>query len=63
MGCAASLTGQSSGIVIDSKALEADQLTIPSGTAVVVGLVFLLAVPVGLLVAGAAVTILREVSG
>ena len=60
VGCAASLTGQSSDIVIDSKALEADQLTIPSGTATVVGLVFLLAVPVGLLVAGAAVTIRRR---
>ena len=60
VGCAASLTGQSSDIVIDSKALEADQLTIPTGTATVMGLVFLLAVPVGLLVAGAAVTIRRR---
>ena len=60
VGCAASLTGQSSDIVIDSKAREADQLTIPTGTATVMGLVFLLAVPVGLLVAGAAVTIRRR---
>ena len=60
VGCAASLTGQSSDIVIDSKALEADQLTIPTGTATMMGLVFLLAVPVGLLVAGAAVTIRRR---
>ena len=44
----------------DRVGLEADQLAIPSGTATVVGLVFLLAVPVGLLVAGAAVTIRRR---
>lgn len=60
VGCAASLTGQSSDILIDAKALEADQLTIPAGTATVVGLVFLLAVPAGLLIAGAVVTIRRR---
>lgn len=60
VGCAASLTGQSSDILIDAKALEADQLTIPAGTATVVGLVFLLAVPAGLLIAGAVVTVRRR---
>lgn len=60
VGCAASLTGQSSDILIDSKALEADQLTIPAGTATVVGLVFLLVVPAGLLITGAVVTIRRR---
>ena len=60
VGCAASLTGQSSDILIDAKALEADQLTIPAGTATVVGLVFLLAVPAGLLIAGSVVTIRRR---
>ncbi len=60
VGCAASLTGQSSDILIDAKALEADQLAIPAGTATVVGLVFLLAVPAGLLIAGAVVTIRRR---
>ena len=60
VGCAASLTGQSSDILIGAKALEADQLTIPAGTATVVGLVFLLAVPAGLLIAGAVVTIRRR---
>lgn len=60
VGCAASLTGQSSDILIDSKALEADQITIPAGTATAVGLIFLLVVPVGLLVTGAVVTIRRR---
>ena len=60
MGCAASLTGQSSDILIESKALEADQLVIPARTAAAVGLVFLALVPVGLLIAGAVVTIRRR---
>lgn len=60
VGCAASLTGQSSDILIDAKALEADQLTIPAGIATGVGLVFLLVVPAGLLIAGAVVTIRRR---
>ena len=60
VGCAASLTGQSSGILIESKALEADQLVIPARTAAAVGLVFLALVPAGLLVAGAVVTIRRR---
>lgn len=60
VGCAASLTGQSSDILIESKALEADQLVIPAGTAAAVGLVFLILLPVGLLAAGAVVTICRR---
>ena len=60
VGCAASLTGQSSDILIESKALEADQLVIPARTAAAVGLVFLALVPVGLLIAGAVVTIRRR---
>ena len=52
VGCAASLTGQSSDILIESKTLEADQLVIPARTAAAVGLVFLALVPVGLLIAG-----------
>ena len=60
VGCAASLTGPSRGILIESKALEADQLVIPARTAAAVGLVFLALVPAGLLVAGAVVTIRRR---
>ena len=60
VGCAASLTGQSSDILIDAKALEADQLTISAGTASTLGLVFLVVVPAALLIAGAVVTIRRR---
>ena len=60
VGCAASLTGQSSGVLIASKALEADQLLIPARTAAAVGLVFLAALPLGLLAAGAVVTVRRR---
>ena len=60
VGCAASLTGQSSDILIDSKALEADLLTIPAGVVAPLGLTFLLVIPAGLLIAGAVVTIRRR---
>lgn len=60
LGCAASLTGQSSSILIDAKALEADQLTVPSGTVSVLGLLFVVLLPAAVLIAGAVVTILRR---
>ena len=60
LGCAASLTGQSSGLLIDSKALEAELLTISTGTASSLGLTFVILIPAALLVAGAVVTILRR---
>lgn len=60
LGCAASLTGQSSSILIEGKSLSEDRLTIPSGTASTLGLVFVIVVPAALLVTGAAVTIARR---
>ena len=60
LGCAASLTGQSSSILIESKALEADQLTIPGGVASILGLVFVILIPAVLLVVGAVVSIRRR---
>ena len=60
VGCAAALTGQSGGLLIESKALEADQLVLPARTAAAVGLTFLAVIPVGLLAAGAVVTIRRR---
>lgn len=60
MGCAASLTGQSSSILIESKALEADQLTIPGGVASILGLVFVILIPAVLLIVGAVVSIRRR---
>lgn len=60
LGCAASLTGQSSSILIESKALEADQLTIPGGVASILGLVFVILIPAVLLIVGAVVSIRRR---
>ena len=60
VGCAASLAGQRSDLVIDPKAMEAALLTIPAGTAAAAGITFLLAVPVGLLAAGAVVSLRRR---
>lgn len=60
LGCAASLTGQSSSILIASKALEADTLTVPSGVVSGLGLLFVILVPAVLLVVGAAVAITRR---
>ena len=60
VGCAASLAGQRSDLVIDPKAMEAALLTIPAGMAAAAGITFLLAVPVGLLAAGAVVSLRRR---
>ncbi len=60
VGCAASLTGQSGDLLIESKALEADQLVIPGGTTRALGLCFILLLPAALLVIGAVVTIRRR---
>lgn len=60
LGCAASLTGQSSSILIAAKALEADTLTISSGVVSALGLVFVIVLPAALLLAGAVVTISRR---
>lgn len=60
LGCAASLTGQSSSLLIESKALEADQLTLSGSTVSALGAVFVLLIPAGVLAAGAVVTIRRR---
>ena len=59
-GCAAVLAGRSSGILIESKALEAEQMVIPAGAASALGLCFILILPAGLLAAGAAVVLRRR---
>ncbi len=60
LGCAASLAGQSSSILIEAKALEAERLTVPTGTASALGLVFVIVLPAALLLTGAVVTISRR---
>lgn len=59
-GCAASLTGQSSGILIETKALEAAPITVAASTATALGLVFLLVLPAAVLIAGVTVVLLRR---
>ncbi len=58
--CAASLTGQSSDILIAAKSLEGDQLTISSATAAAAGGVFLVVLPAAVLIGGAVVTLRRR---
>lgn len=60
LGCAASLTGQSSSILIESKALEADQLTLSGSLVSALGAVFVLLIPAAVLGVGAVVTIRRR---
>ena len=60
VSCAASLTGQAEGIVVQPKELEAARLAIPAAAASALGLAFLLATPAALLAAGAAITIRRR---
>ena len=59
-GCASSLAGQVSGVLIDSKALEAAPISVSSGQAAVLGLVFIIILPAALLAVGAIVVILRR---
>ncbi len=57
-GCAASLVGQD--ILIDTKALEAEPITVPGSTAAALGLTFVFVLPAAVLIAGAVVVLLRR---
>lgn len=59
-GCAASLTGQSSSILLESKALEAEPITVSGSVSAILGLLFVIVLPAAVLVAGAVVVILRR---
>ena len=59
-GCAASLAGQSSSILIDTKALEATPITVPASAAMTLALIFVFVLPAAVLVAGVAVVLLRR---
>ena len=59
-GCAASLAGQESAVLIDSKALEAAPLEVPSIAASTLGLLFVIVLPAALLAVGAVVVVLRR---
>ena len=59
-GCASSLAGQVSTVLIDSKALEAAPIRVSSGQSAVMGLTFIIILPAALLAVGAAIVILRR---
>lgn len=59
-GCAASLAGQESAVLIDSKALEASPLEVPGIAASTLGLLFVIVLPAALLAVGAVVVVLRR---
>lgn len=57
-GCAASLVGQD--ILVDTKALEAEPITVAGSTAAALGLTFVFVLPAAVLIAGAVVVLLRR---
>ena len=59
-GCASSLAGQVSTVLIDSKALEAAPISVSSAQSAVLGLVFVIILPAALLAVGAVVVLLRR---
>ena len=59
-GCAASLAGQVSTVLIDSKALEAAPISVSSSVSAVLGLMFIVILPAALLAVGAVVVVLRR---
>ena len=59
-GCAVSLAGDDSGLLIDTKALEAEPITAAASQATTLGLVFVFVLPAAVLVAGAVVVLLRR---
>lgn len=59
-GCASSLAGQTSGVLIPSKALEAAALSIDGAVTAGLGILFVLVLPAAVLVLGSAVVLLRR---
>lgn len=59
-GCASSLAGQTSGVLIPSKALEAASIQIDGRLTAGLGILFVLVLPAAILIAGGAVLVLRR---
>ncbi len=59
-GCSASLAGQSTSILIETKSLEASPITVNSSVAAALGLVFVFVLPALTLIVGVIVVILRR---
>ncbi|MCI2046829.1 MAG: GldG family protein [Faecalibacterium sp.] len=60
LACAAQMTDQNSGTLVAAKSLEGDTLTVSAGNVLVWAFVFLAVIPLGLIVFGVVVTILRR---
>lgn len=58
--CAASLAGQDSGVLIETKALEAAPVTVAASTATALGVAFLFVLPAAVLIWGVVVVLLRR---
>ena len=59
-GCAASLAGQDSAVLIDTKTMEADPITVPASASTALGMVFVFLLPAAVLATGAVVVLLRR---
>ena len=57
-GCAASLVGQD--VLVDTKTLEAEPITVAGSAAAALGLTFVFVLPAAVLIAGAVVVLLRR---
>ncbi len=60
LACAAKMTDQNSGTLVAAKSLEGDTLTVSAGGVMVWAFVFLAVIPLGLIIFGVVVTILRR---
>ena len=54
------MTGEENGVVIDSKSMSAETLTVPAKAIMLLGLLFTIVVPLAFIVAGIAITLVRR---
>ena len=54
------MTGEENGVVIDSKSMSAETLTVPAKATMLLGLLFTIVVPLAFIVAGIAITLVRR---
>ena len=54
------MTGEENGVVIDSKSMSAETLTVPAKATMMLGLLFTIVVPLAFIVAGIAITLVRR---
>lgn len=54
------MTGEENGVVIDSKSMSAETLTVPAKATMLLGLLFTIVVPLAFIVVGIAITLVRR---